>query len=83
MHILKFSSSTCIPCKSLSKNLKDVNIPVSNIDIAIAPDFAKEMNVRSVPTMILLDEKKQELDRITGLVSADHINSWIRLYENV
>ena len=43
-----------------------INIPIEEIDIDKNSDIVVHYGIRSVPTMILLDENNTELKRVTG-----------------
>jgi thioredoxin-like negative regulator of GroEL len=77
--LIKFSASWCQPCKSLAGNfkhvdLKDVNMKEVDIDEDL--EMAKQYGVRSVPTMVLLEDGK-EVGRKTGVLMADKIEEFI------
>lgn len=75
MKILKFFSKTCGPCKVLSKNLREANIDVEEIDIQENQELAIKYNIRSVPTLIKA-EGDQVLDRFTGIMNATQLKDW-------
>ena len=56
--ILRFTASWCGPCKSLAMNLENANLglPIEVVDIDIHSDVAQEYGIRSVPTLVMLDE---------------------------
>lgn len=71
--LLKFSADYCTPCKQLSKTLDGLTlegINLQEIDIEGNLDLVKQWTIRSVPTLILLDEDAKELKRHTGGLSA-------------
>lgn len=71
--LLKFSADYCTPCKQLSKTLEGLTlegINLQEIDIEGNLDLVKQWTIRSVPTLILLDEDTKELKRHTGSLSA-------------
>ena len=85
MEIHKYSASWCSPCKQLSRNLLQVDFDASNItlvehdvDLMERPELAR-LGVRSVPTLILMDESGVELGRKTGALTADDIRKWLGL----
>lgn len=58
MEIIRFTASWCQPCQQLSEWLdeKGLNANVSNVvDIDDKPDLVSEYNIRSVPTLIKVD----------------------------
>jgi thioredoxin 1 len=78
--VLKFYADWCGPCKMLSKtleNLKDNDIPIREVDIDEQTDLAVQYNVRSVPTMVLL-ENGSEVKRVVGSMSLEKIKEFLR-----
>ena len=73
MQILKFSADWCAPCKALDTQLKRLfpllDIQHIDIDSTEGRKAAILYGVRSVPTLILLDETGEERNRLTGSVS--------------
>jgi thioredoxin 1 len=77
--LLKFSASWCGPCKALSKVLENVDlkdIELVEIDIDENTDKAVEYGIRSVPTLVLMEDGK-EVRRKTGLLTADKVEGLI------
>ena len=66
IEVLKFSASWCTPCKVLSATLKDVE-GVKEIDIDQNRELTVQYTVRSVPTLIFLQDGK-EVERTTGSI---------------
>ncbi len=77
-HVLKFAASWCQPCKALSLMLE--NQPggenIEEIDIDKDMDRAIEYHVRSVPTLIMLEDGK-EIKRKTGLPTHEELTIWL------
>lgn len=71
--ILKFSASYCGPCQALKQNLKDVDFPIEEIDVQEDVDLAAEYGIRSIPTLIYVDEDGKTLHRSVGLVTKDTV----------
>ena len=73
MKLLKFYADWCGPCKGLSKIIdgaKDkITIPIEEYDIDNEMMMAQEYKVRSVPTMVLVDDTGDEIKRQVGMVS--------------
>lgn len=75
MKILKFYSNTCGPCKVLTKNLKDANIKVE--PILPDSDLVDTYNIRSIPTLVMVDDEGKEYKRFTGIMSAEQLKNWV------
>ena len=80
--ILKFESDSCPQCKALSITLerifKENKIDIKNIDIEEDnnQDLIRKYNIRSIPTLIFLNEDK-EYNRLVGNQSYVTINKII------
>jgi len=76
--ILRFTASWCQPCKAVSKMLEemDINLPIEVIDIDVHSDLAIDYGIRSVPTLVIVDEHV-EVKRMTGLVTKEVLKNWI------
>ena len=77
--LIKFSASWCQPCKSLAGTFKYVDmkdVELKNVDIDEDIDLANKYGIRSVPTMVLLEDGK-EVGRKTGVLMADQIEDFI------
>ena len=80
--ILKFESDSCPQCKALSVTLeritKEYKTDIKSIDIEEDnnQDLIKKYNIRSIPTLIFLNED-QEYNRLIGNQSYATINKII------
>lgn len=80
--ILKFESDSCPQCKALSATLdrisKENKIDIKTIDIEEDnnQDLIRKYNIRSIPTIIFLNEDK-EYNRLIGNQSYATINKII------
>lgn len=63
--IIKFEKKDCNPCQMVSAWLDTREIEYERIDAFDNPMAAAEMKVRSVPTVILVEDEK-EIKRSTG-----------------
>ena len=76
--ILRFTASWCSPCQALAKNLSETNLglPIEVIDIDVHPEISAEYGIRSVPTLIMIDENI-EMKRVIGLKTKQQLTEWI------
>lgn len=75
--ILRFTASWCGPCQGLAMNLEtaSLNLPIEVIDIDVHGDVAQEYGVRSVPTLVMLDENT-EVKRLIGSRTVNQLQEW-------
>ena len=75
--VLRFTASWCGPCKSLAMNLETANLglPIEVVDIDIHRDVAQEYGIRSVPTLVMLDENI-EIKRLIGSKTVNQLQEW-------
>jgi thioredoxin-like negative regulator of GroEL len=55
-----------------------INIPIEEIDIDKNSDAVIQYGIRSVPTMILLDENNNELKRVTGSLNQSDLFTFLK-----
>ena len=77
--ILRFTASWCGPCQGLAMNLEtaSLDLPIEVIDIDIHNDIAQEYGVRSVPTLVMLDENT-EIKRLIGSKTVNQLQEWAK-----
>ena len=75
--IIRFTAEWCQPCKMLSKQLEtmDLNLPIDVIDIDKDPEIAIEYGIRSVPTLVLMEDNEVR-SKIVGLKTPSEIKQW-------
>jgi thioredoxin 1 len=76
--VLGFTASWCQPCKAMAKVLEDVgtDMPIEVIDIDEQSELAVEYGIRSVPTLVMIDENI-EVRRMVGLVTKEKLKNWM------
>ena len=69
MKYLYFSAPWCGSCKAFSPIMEDIakEIPVQKVNIDNENDLAMQYSVRSVPTIVLVNENGKELSRHIGI----------------
>lgn len=79
--ILKFGAPWCGPCRQLGpilSELKNEGLNIIEINTDEDPEIAEKYNIRSLPTLILIEDEK-ELNRIIGLKSKEEILEFYNL----
>ena len=76
--VLKIGASWCGPCKQMDNQLfvmqhKLENVEIIHVDTDVSPELAKQYNIRSIPTLIKLDDLGNEVARSTGSLSSDKL----------
>jgi thiol-disulfide isomerase/thioredoxin len=68
MKILKFSADWCNPCKHMTEWLKTQSYDHDIVEINVKgnEELVRQHDVRSVPTLIMLDDSDQKVKTITG-----------------
>lgn len=77
--VLKFSAAWCGPCQMLSTTLKKLGespVPIREVDIDEELDLASKYNIRSVPTLVML-ENGTEIKRVTGALQLDKVKEFL------
>lgn len=78
MKLLKFQASWCGPCKMLAKTLESMEVPyeINEIDIDETPEKAMKYSVRSIPTLIIVDEIGNEIRRVNGALKQNALKEF-------
>jgi thioredoxin-like negative regulator of GroEL len=76
--VIRFTASWCGPCKGLAMTLNNIetNLPIEVVDIDEKSDVAREFGIRSVPTLVMLDENT-EIKRVTGALPQAQLEAWL------
>ena len=79
--LVKFGAAWCAPCVSIQPTLEKIadewegDVEVYDFDVEADPVTADKWRVRTVPTLVLIDEKGEELGRLIGLSTHKQIES--------
>jgi len=76
--IVRFTASWCQPCKIMATQLEtmELNLPIDVIDIDVHPEIAMEYGIRSVPTLVMMEENTV-LKRLVGVKTPPELRKWI------
>lgn len=76
--VLRFTASWCGPCKMLAKTLEEIEtkISIEVIDIDEKPELSLEYGVRSVPTLIMIDNENNVAKRLVGSQTKAELQEW-------
>ena len=73
MKVLKFYADWCGPCKGLSMVIKGasdkITTQIEEVNIDENLMMAQMFNIRSVPTMVLVDKEEKEIKRQVGTMN--------------
>ena len=76
--IIRFTASWCQPCKIMATQLENMktNLPIEVLDIDAHPEIAMEYGIRSVPTLVMMEENTV-LKRLVGVKTPPELRDWI------
>lgn len=79
MKLLKFEAEWCGPCKAVDRELEKCRHGAELVRINIEEDTSATQlhRVRSVPTMILLNDQDEEIGRLAGRQTAAAIDKFV------
>lgn len=78
MKLLKFYTNCCPQCKQQTKILNEVEeVEIVPINCEENEKITSKYNVRTLPTLILLNDNDEVLNTMTGITSANILNSII------
>lgn len=82
--VADFYSTTCVPCKMLTRTLEDISlelpfINIVKVNISNNPTLGTENNIEAVPTIIIFKDDK-EIDREVGSMTEEEVLDKISKY---
>ena len=81
MKLLKFYAEWCGPCKMQTMVIKGagdkITVPVEEVDIDSNVFMCTQFGIRSVPTMVLVDDKEKEIKRKVGVLQESELLEWL------
>lgn len=82
MKVLKFYADWCGPCKALTQVIKTagdkITVPVESVNIDENLMLSQQFQVRSVPTMVLVDDSENVIRRQVGLVNEEKLLEFLK-----
>lgn len=83
MQIIRFHQESCHACHLLEEELKQVDMSKYNCTVyhteTCDPALGDKYGIRTVPTVIKLDDGGAEIGRFVGSWSAAEIEEWLAL----
>ena len=83
MKVLKFYAEWCQPCKMLSQVIKNagdkITVPVEDVDIDNNLMMSVDFKVRSVPTVVLVDDSGKEIKREVGMMNEQKLLDFLKV----
>ena len=79
--VYKFSAEWCSGCKQLANTLNaidDATFSLIDVDIDAEPAIAKKYNIRSLPTLVIVDDMGQEIKRLIGNVPTTKLQEFLK-----
>ena len=82
MKVLKFYADWCGPCKALTQVIKTagdkITLPVEEVNVDENVFMATTFNIRSLPTMVLVDDQENELKRVVGMLNEEKLLEFLK-----
>jgi len=82
MKVLKFYADWCGPCKGLTQVIKNagdkITAQIEDVNIDENIFMAQEFKVRSVPTMIVVDDNENEIRRKVGSMNEEQLLDFLK-----
>ena len=83
MKVLKFYAEWCGPCKGLTTVIKGagdkITIPIEEVNIDENLMMSQMFNIRSVPTMVIVDKDEKEIKRQVGTMNETQLLEFLKV----
>ena len=66
MRLIKFQKQSCVPCEQVSAHLDKLGVAYETVNPYDTPEVAIKYRVRSVPTVLMVDNDNKEIFRSVG-----------------
>ena len=82
---MKFYSPCCGQCKvvAMEFNKNPIDVPVEDVNIIENPEVADKYNVKSLPTILLLNDKEEVVETWHGIIKSEVINNKVKEYGKI
>lgn len=81
MKLLKFYAEWCGPCKMQTMIIKSaedkITVPIEEVNIDNNVFMSSQFGIRSIPTMVLVDDNEKEIKRHTGVLKEQELIDWL------
>ena len=74
--IYYFSADWRGPCKQLGPTMEKSGLPFQKINVDSDTALSSQFGIRNIPTLVKVDERGEEVGRITGNKSLIEIQNW-------
>ena len=81
MKLLQFKAVWCNPCKMQTKELEENPVDTELVPIDVDEDeegLTTQYSIRSIPTMVLVGDNDEVINRWTGVTKSSTINEFIK-----
>jgi thioredoxin 1 len=84
--LMKFWADWCMPCRFMTPVVEgvlkdsvydDVELVSVNVDEEMGQEAAKKFCIKSIPTLVLLDDNDQVLSTLIGTASEDQVREFL------